>query len=71
MNGWKSTQGGFSAIQHISTDLNNMGGFFVRKVAGGAGCVVQLHKIIPLVFLHEPNAQWLLGHYQHILYYKL
>ena len=44
-----------------------MGGFFVRKVAGGAGCVVQLHKIIPLVFLQEPNAQWRLGHYQHIL----
>jgi hypothetical protein len=47
--------------------MNNMGGFFVRKVAGGAGCVVQLHKIIPLVFVHEPNAQWLLGHYQHLL----
>lgn len=44
-----------------------MGGFFVRKVAGGAGCAVQLHKIIPLVFVQEPNAQWLLGHYQHIL----
>jgi hypothetical protein len=47
--------------------MNNMGGFFIRKVAGGAGSVVQLHKIIPLVFVHEPNAQWLLGHYQHIL----
>ena len=67
MNGWKSTQGGFSAIQQISTDANNMGGFFVRKVAGGAGCAVQLHKIIPLVFVQEPNAQWLLGHYQNIL----
>ena len=44
-----------------------MGGFFVRKVAGGAGCAVQLHKIIPLVFVQEPNARWLLGHYQHIL----
>jgi hypothetical protein len=47
--------------------MNNMGGFFVRKLAGGAGCVVQLHKIIPLVFVHEPKAQWLLGHYQNLL----
>lgn len=61
--GWKSTQGGFSAIQQATTDENNMGGFFVRKLAGGAGCAVQLHKILPVIW-QEPGAQWTAGHFQ-------
>jgi hypothetical protein len=43
-----------------------MGGFLIRKLAGGAGCALQLHKIMPLVFVHEPNAQFKMGHYQHL-----
>lgn len=65
--GWKSTQGGFSAIKQASTDANNMGGFFVRKLAGGAGCAVHLHKILPLLLAHEHNAQWKAGHFRPLL----
>jgi hypothetical protein len=65
--GWKSTQGGFSAIQPVSTDQNNMGGFFIRKIMGGAGCAVHLHKLLPLLFYQESYAQWSMGHYQPLL----
>jgi hypothetical protein len=44
-----------------------MGGFFIRKLTGGTGCIIQLHKIIPLLFIHEPNAYWYIGHYQPLL----
>jgi hypothetical protein len=64
--GWKSTQGGFSAIKPLTTNENNMGGFFVRKLAGGAGCAVHLHKILPLV-AHESGAQWMGGHFRPLL----
>jgi hypothetical protein len=64
--GWKSTQGGFSAIKKVTTDQNNMGGFFVRKLAGGAGCAVHLHKILPLIS-HENGAQWAGGHFRPVL----
>ena len=60
--GWKSTQGGFSAIQKISTDENNMGGLFVRKMAGAAAAGVQLQKIVPLLF-QPVGSQWFRGHY--------
>jgi hypothetical protein len=56
-------QGGFSAIQQVTTDQNNMGGFFVRKLAGGAACAVQLHKILPLLY-QETGAQWTAGHFR-------
>jgi hypothetical protein len=61
--GWKSMQGGFSAIAQVTTDDNNMGGFFVRKLAGGAACAVQLHKMLPLLY-QEPGAQWTAGHFR-------
>ena len=64
--GWKGTQGGFSAIQQVTTNQNNMGGFFVRKLAGGAGCAVHLHKILPFIS-HEPGAQWKGGHFRPLL----
>jgi hypothetical protein len=60
-------EGGFSAIAEKSTDSNNMGGFFVRKVAGAGGCAVHLHKILPFLF-HEPTAQWIHGHFRPLLY---
>lgn len=61
--GWKSQQGGLSSISQVTTDGNNMGGLFVRKL-GGAACVgVQLQKLIPLLF-HPENAQWKRGHFR-------
>lgn len=64
--GWKSTQGGFSAIQQFSTDKNNMGGLFIRKLAGAAAFGVHAQKIIPLV-AHPTGAQWAMGHYRPLL----
>ena len=60
--GWKSTQGGLSAVQQVTTDANNMGGLFVRKVGGAASMVVQLQKLLPLLF-HPLNARWKRGHF--------
>ncbi|KAL7580107.1 hypothetical protein ACA910_012868 [Epithemia clementina (nom. ined.)] len=65
--GWKSTQGGFSAIQPASTDKNDMGGLFVRKLAGAAVAGVQLQKILPLLF-QPTGAQWNQGHYRPLLF---
>jgi hypothetical protein len=64
--GWKSTQGGFSAIQQFSTDGNNMGGLFVRKLAGAAAAGVHAQKLVPLV-IHPTGAQWAMGHYRPLL----
>lgn len=61
--GWKSQQGGFSAVQKQTTDENNMGGFFVRKVCGAAALGVHLHKLMPLLF-HPAGAQWVMGHFR-------
>lgn len=60
--GWKSTQGGLSAIQSVSTDENNMGGLFVRKIAGAAVATVHVQKLLPLLF-HPDRAQWNAGHF--------
>lgn len=51
--GWKSQQGGFSAVENTSTDANNMGGFFMRKLSGCTGIGLQLHKLVPIVFMTE------------------
>jgi len=59
---WKSTQGGFSAIQSITTDANNMGGFFVRKLTGAASLIVHSQKLFPLLF-SSSNINWSEGHY--------
>lgn len=64
--GWKSTQGGLSAIQSVTTDANNMGGLFVRKIGGAAAAVVHFQKLLPLLF-HPEGAQWMAGHF-HPLY---
>lgn len=68
--GWKSTQGGFSAIQQITTDKNNMGGFFVRKMAGAAAVAIHLQKMLPLLF-HPLGAQWVGGHFRPLLWTAL
>lgn len=64
--GWKSTQGGFSAVQQVTTDENDMGGFFVRKLAGSAALSFHLQKILPVVF-QPTNSQWGLGHFNPVL----
>jgi hypothetical protein len=43
--------GGFSAVASVSTDQNDMGGFFVRKLSGCTMLGLQLHKLLPLVLL--------------------
>lgn len=60
--GWKSTQGGFSAIASVSTDANNMGGFFVRKAAGAVTLGWHLVKVWPLLY-QTTAASWRQGHY--------
>lgn len=64
--GWKSTQGGFSAVQKMTTDENDMGGFFVRKIAGAAALSFHLQKLLPIVF-QSTNAHWGLGHFTPVL----
>ena len=65
--GWKSQQGGLSSIEAITTDANNMGGLFVRKVGGAAAATVHLQKLLPLLF-HPDGAEWMAGHF-HPLYW--
>lgn len=60
--GWKSTQGGLSAIMPMSTDRNNMGGLFVRKIGGAACLIFQVQKLYPMLF-HPKNSQWNKGHF--------
>jgi len=64
--GWKSTAGGFSAVEKITTDENNMGGFFVRKMAGAAALGYHMQKIIPLLF-QRADTHWGRGHFQPML----
>ncbi|KAL3944597.1 MAG: hypothetical protein SGBAC_001309 [Bacillariaceae sp.] len=66
-NGWKSTQGGLSSIKQITTDENNMGGLFVRKIAGAAGMTLQIQKMLPLL-MHPANARWKMGHFIPLLW---
>jgi len=63
--GWKSQQGGLSSISQVTTDGNNMGGLFLRKVGGAASMAVQLQKVLPLLF-HPTNSQWKRGHFKPI-----
>jgi len=61
--GWKSQQGGLSSISQVTTDGNNMGGLFLRKVGGAASLAVQLQKLLPLLF-HPLSSQWKRGHFK-------
>jgi len=63
--GWKSQSGGLSSISQVTTDANNMGGLFIRKVGGAASMAFQLQKLLPLLF-HPRNSQWRRGHFQPI-----
>eukprot|EP00558_Chaetoceros_sp_UNC1202_P003249 CAMPEP_0197243836 /NCGR_PEP_ID=MMETSP1429-20130617/9142_1 /TAXON_ID=49237 /ORGANISM="Chaetoceros sp., Strain UNC1202" /LENGTH=332 /DNA_ID=CAMNT_0042704105 /DNA_START=24 /DNA_END=1022 /DNA_ORIENTATION=+ len=64
--GWKSTQGGFSAVKQITTDENDMGAFFVRKMAGAAALTFHLQKLIPVVF-QRSDVHWGCGHFKPVL----
>ena len=76
--GWKSKQGGLSAILPVTTDANNMGGLFLRKMAGAAGLAFHTTKLWPIVF-HSPmtldrqtgkwvGASWGAGHFDPLLF---
>lgn len=58
--------GGFSSIEYITTDANNMGGLFVRKLGGAAALSVHMHKLLPLLF-HPSDAKWNHGHFRPLL----
>lgn len=68
--GWKSTQGGLSSIQPVTTDANNMGGLFVRKIGGAALLAWQLQKLWPML-LHPIQARWVRGHFRPMLWTSL
>jgi hypothetical protein len=44
-----------------------MGGFFIRKLAGGAAVAVHLQKMVPLL-VHPTGAQWIMGHFRPLLW---
>ncbi|KAL7473296.1 hypothetical protein ACHAXS_013748, partial [Conticribra weissflogii] len=55
--GWKSKQGGLSTILTITTDENNMGGLFIRKIAGVAALAYHTSKLWPIVFAAPPRLE--------------
>ncbi|KAL7484508.1 hypothetical protein ACHAW6_010141 [Cyclotella cf. meneghiniana] len=73
--GWKSKQGGLSAVLPVTTDANNMGGLFVRKMSGAAGLAFQTAKLWPIVFHSPPvfgkkgmvGPSWSAGHFEPLL----
>mmetsp|Transcript_18403 Transcript_18403/g.22527 ORF Transcript_18403/g.22527 Transcript_18403/m.22527 type:complete len:410 (-) Transcript_18403:45-1274(-) len=64
--GWKSKQGGFSAVEQMTTDDNNMGGFFVRKLAGATALSYHLQKLYPIIF-QSANVHFGRGDYSPML----
>ncbi len=65
--GWKSTAGGFSSVQQVTTDENDMGGYFVKKMAGAAALSYHLQKFIPIVF-QSSGYHWGYGHFNPLLF---
>jgi hypothetical protein len=66
-NGWKSQQGGLSTIQPFTTDANNMGGLFVRKLGGAVSLALQFQKLMP-VLIHPWDARWKQGHFRPVFW---
>ena len=62
----KSYAGGLSAIKSVTTDANNMGGLFVRKICGAAGLTVHSQKLISVLF-QSNDAHWHMGHFNPML----
>mmetsp|Transcript_22607 Transcript_22607/g.48952 ORF Transcript_22607/g.48952 Transcript_22607/m.48952 type:complete len:475 (+) Transcript_22607:120-1544(+) len=77
--GWKSKQGGLSTIMSATSDANNMGGLYIRKMSGVAGLAFHTTKIWPIIFQSAPRydkaanngrwtgASWSAGHYDPVL----
>lgn len=79
--GWKSKQGGLSTVLPVTTDANNMGGLFLRKMSGVAGLAFHTTKLLPIVFHSPPmyesgggkkrggmvGASWGAGHFDPLL----
>mmetsp|Transcript_8732 Transcript_8732/g.12783 ORF Transcript_8732/g.12783 Transcript_8732/m.12783 type:complete len:497 (+) Transcript_8732:93-1583(+) len=76
---WKSARGGLGSIRPYTSDDNDMGGLFVRKVAGVAAMGYHTTKLWSIVFQSAPvpslldgqikmkGASWSIGHYDPIL----
>ena len=64
---FKSKAGGLSAISSATTDKNNMGGLFVRKMCGAAGLIVHSQKLVAVLF-QSNNNHWHLGHFNPMFY---
>lgn len=77
---WKSSRGGLGSIRPYTSDDNDMGGLFVRKMAGVAAMGYHTTKLWPIVFQSAPvpslvggqgiqmkGASWKIGHYDAIL----
>jgi len=76
---WKSSRGGLGSIRPYTSDDNDMGGLFVRKMAGAAALGYHTAKLWPIVFQSAPvpslkdgkikmkGASWFVGHYDPIL----
>ncbi|KAL7497954.1 hypothetical protein ACHAWT_005853 [Skeletonema menzelii] len=77
---WKSSRGGLGSIRPYTSDDNDMGGLFVRKMAGVAAMGYHTTKLWPIVFQSAPvpsivggqgikmkGASWSIGHYDAIL----
>mmetsp|Transcript_20418 Transcript_20418/g.29242 ORF Transcript_20418/g.29242 Transcript_20418/m.29242 type:complete len:494 (-) Transcript_20418:70-1551(-) len=77
---WKSSRGGLGSIRPYTSDDNDMGGLFVRKMAGVAAMGYHTTKLWSIVFQSAPmpsieegsgikmrGASWSIGHYDSIL----
>lgn len=76
---WKSSRGGLASIRPYTSDDNDMGGLFVRKVGGVAALGYHSTKLWSIVFQSAPipsfvdgkmkmkGASWSIGHYDPIL----
>lgn len=64
--GWKSSQGGFSAVRPLTTDENDMGGFFIRKVGGAVALAFNMQKLFPML-VQSSNTHWGKGHFNPML----
>lgn len=58
--------GGMSSVQRVTTDVNDMGGLYIRKVCGVAGMAYHMHKLLPIL-VPIRKADWRMGHYNLLL----
>lgn len=51
----------------MTTDANNMGGLFVRKLGGAASMALHFQKLLPMV-MHPWDARWKHGHFRPVFW---